>query len=144
VGAWPPNQSLWTVGLTASYNLFAGGGQEAAISQAEQAWKSQQDTLRDEKASLRTALQQAWTSYRSAFDRMPVQDLAMQVGQQRFETVNRLFEAGQAQYLDFEQAETNLIQSQESQLSAVLSAAQASVAYQKALGLGFEDEGGKE
>jgi outer membrane protein TolC len=144
VGAWPPNQSLWTVGLTASYNLFAGGGQEAAISQAEQAWKSQQDTLRDEKASLRTALQQAWTSYRSAFDRMPVQDLAMQVGQQRFETVNRLFEAGQAQYLDFEQAETNLIQSQENQLSAVLSAAQASVAYQKALGLGFEDEGGKQ
>jgi len=143
-GAWPPSQSLWTVGLTASYNLFAGGGQEAAIRQAEQAWKAQQDTLRDEKSSLRTALQQAWAAYRSAYDRLPVQDLAMQVGQQRFETVNRLFEAGQAQYLDFEQAETNLIQSQESQLSAVLSAAQASVAYQKALGLGFEDEGGKE
>jgi outer membrane protein TolC len=143
-GAWPPNQSLWTVGLTASFNLFAGGGQEAAIRQAEQTWRGQQDTLRDEQATLRTALQQAWVSYRSAYDRLPVQDLAMQVGQQRFETVNRLFEAGQTQYLDFEQAETNLIQSQENQLSAVLSAAQACVGYQKALGLGFEDEGGKE
>ncbi len=138
-GAWPPSQNLWTVGLSASYDLFAGGGQEAAIREARLNWEAGQAALEDTLHSLQAALSQAWAGYRSATLRLPVEALAVKVGRERFETVNRLFEAGQAQYLDFEQAENNLIQSEEQQLSALLSAAQSFAGYEKALGLGLEN-----
>ena len=99
--ALPPSTSKANLGLTLSYDLFTGGGDEAKIGQAWQGWQASLENQRNTLNTLKVALKQAWLSDRGDFDRLPIEDLAVEVGVERFNTVNRLFEAGQAQYPGF-------------------------------------------
>jgi len=139
---WPPDSSGWWTGLSLSYPLFAGGGQEAAIRAARRSYEGSLATLGDTRTSLRASLFQAWQAYSVGFARMPVLRLDAAASTERYKTVEALYQAGRAGYLDFEQAEGTITQAEQSLLSGRLIVAQAEADWVKALGLTLEDEGG--
>jgi outer membrane protein TolC len=141
-GAWPPDSSGWSTGLSLSYPLFAGGGQEAAIRAARWSYEGSLATLTDTRTALRASLFQAWEVFRVGFDRMPVLRLDAEASTERYKTVEALYQSGRAGYLDFEQAQGTLTQSEQSLLSGRLIVAQAEADWVKALGMTLEDEGG--
>jgi outer membrane protein TolC len=136
---WGPSNQSYGAGLNLSFNLFNGGGQVAAISQARAQLDASRQDLVDAIHAARSNLRKAWASYQSAFDRLPVQDLAKAAGEERFKTVGALYQSGRAAYLDYEQAESIYTQAQQQDLSTGLNAATAQANYQNALGLGLED-----
>jgi outer membrane protein TolC len=139
-GAWPPDRSGWNAGMAVSLPIFSGGGDLAAIDQARHAWIGRH-TLDDTRASARSDLFAAWTSYLSTEQHQPVFTLDEDAATERFRTVQGLYEAGQATYLDFEQAEASLTQAQQRRLSGRLDLAQANTQFRQALGLTLDDEG---
>ncbi|MEK7475366.1 MAG: TolC family protein [Candidatus Coatesbacteria bacterium] len=141
-GTWPPDSSGWSTGLSLSYPLFAGGGQEASIRAARWSYEGSLATLADTRTALRAALFQAWEVFRVGFDRLPVLRLDAEASAERYKTVEALYQSGRAGYLDFEQAQGALTQAEQSLLSGRLSVAQAEADWVKALGLTLEDEGG--
>jgi outer membrane protein TolC len=137
---WPPDRSGWNAGLTATLPLFSGGGDVAAINQARHAWIGSRDTLDDTRAAARSDLFAAWASFVSGHEHQPVFQLDADAATERFRTVQGLYEAGQASYLDFEQAEGSLTQAQQRLLSGRLDLAQAVTQFAQALGRTLEDE----
>ena len=140
-GAWPPSRSSWSAGVTVSLPLFSGGGDWFAVSQARHSLFSEQKNRDDLRASLRDQLFGAWASFRSTYDRMPVLKLGSEMADERFKTVQALYESGRAAYLDFDQADSALTQAQQQLLSGKLALSQSKTDYDKALGLTLEDEG---
>lgn len=140
--AWPPDSAGWSAGLSLSYPLFAGGGQEAAIRAARSSYEGSRATLADTRTALRASLFQAWQAFRVGFARMPVLRLDAAASTERYRTVEALYQAGSAGYLDFEQAEGTITQAEQSLLSGQLIVAQVEADWMKALGMTLEDEGG--
>lgn len=134
----------WTAGVTLSYNLFEGGANEASISSANAALAASQANLSNVRHTTQVALARAWASYLSDYQRLPLASQATAAGDERYKTVGKLYEAGLAEYLDYEQAEEIFTQAQQSELSANLSAVQSQAAYENALGHTLEDEIGEE
>lgn len=135
----PPQSWSWSAGLNISYQLFAGGGLEAAITQAKQALDQAKITVGDQQHQLTAALLKAWTAYVTDVDRLPSAAMAVRAGVDRFATVGALYQAGREEFLDYEQAESIYSGAQTQQLSNLLSAAQAQVAYRNTVGLLLED-----
>jgi len=122
-----------------SYELFAGGGLEAAITQADEALSQAKETVTDQRHQLEAAFIKAWIGYSSGYQRLPSLAMAVHAGIDRYETVGALYQAGREQFLDYEQAESIYSGSQTQQLGALLAAAQAQVVYRNALGVTLED-----
>jgi outer membrane protein TolC len=139
--AWGPSERTWSAGLNLSFNLFAGGADLAQINQASANLEASHKDLENSLSQLQASLHKAWASYSSSFERLPVERLAMAAGEERFKTVQTLYQAGRAAFLDYEQAESIYTQAQQQELSADLSAAQSRAAYQNALGVTLEEAG---
>ena len=136
---WGPDSNQWQAGLSLSYQLFSGGGLEAAITQANLAVEQARVTLADQEHDLQSALLKAWTSYAGAVLRLPSAEMAVKAGVDRFDTVGALYQAGREAYLDYEQAESIYSGAQTQQLSNLLSAAQSQLAYRNAAGITLEE-----
>ncbi len=135
---WGPRNRLWQASLNVSYELFAGGALEAAITQADLARRQAYVTVDDQKRQLQAALFKAWTALGTAWERLPSAQMAIQAGADRFATVGALYQSGREEFLDYEQAESIYSGSQTAALSALLAAAQAQVSYRGAVGLTLE------
>jgi outer membrane protein TolC len=143
-----PSQSQALAGLTLKFNLFSGGAQEAAIKQADLSLQASRQDLEQLRIQIQASLHKAWTSFLSDYERLPVIHLATAAGEERFKTVQKLYEAGRAAFLDYEQAESIYTQAQQQELTETRAATQAQAAYENAMGRGIEwalasgDEGG--
>jgi outer membrane protein TolC len=137
--AWPPKDTLWSLGLNASYNLFAGGGEEAAIRETAANLMASQDSLSDQELSLGYQLYQAWTNYQATWERLPVNQLELDAANDQLRTTENLYQAGRKSFFEFEQAQSNLTSRLQAQLSGRLDLVQALAAYEKGLGLTLED-----
>jgi outer membrane protein TolC len=137
---WPATAGSWSAGLSLNYDLFQGFGPEASIRQAKQALEASQQALDLALFSVESGLHDAWAQYRSAWLRLPQVEMSLKVGEERFRTVERLYQSGMAAFLDYEQAQSGYTNSQQSQLSADLSAAQSLAQYENALGKGLEEK----
>jgi outer membrane protein TolC len=135
----PPKSWSWSAGLNINYELFAGGGMEAAIRQSRLALEQAKVGLADQQHQLTAALLKAWTAYLTNVDRLPSAAMAVRAGVDRFATVGALYQAGREAFLDYEQAESIYSGAQTQQLSNLLSAAQAQVDYRSAVGMVLED-----
>jgi outer membrane protein TolC len=129
----------WTAGLSLNYNLFAGGADEAAVTQAKAALEASRQTLANLRMQLQVSLHRAWVAYTTDYQHVPLTHMATLAGVERYKTVGKLYEAGLAQYLDYEQAEEIYTSAQQSELSANLSAVQAQASYENALGRTLKD-----
>ncbi|HTB23155.1 MAG TPA: TolC family protein [bacterium] len=136
---WGPRNREWQGSLNLSYELFAGGGAEAAITQADQALKQAQTTADDELHQWEAALLKAWTAYIGGYERLPSAAMAVRAGADRFATVGALYQSGREEFLDYEQAESIYSGAQSGLLGQLLAAAEAQVAYKNALGMTLED-----
>jgi outer membrane protein TolC len=136
---WGPRNKFWQASLDVSYTLFAGGGMEAAITQADEALEQAKSTVNDEQHQLAADLLKAWTGYIGAYQRLPSAQMAVRAGADRFATVGALYQAGREEFLDYEQAESIYSGSQTGLLGALLSAAEAQVAYKNAVGMTLEE-----
>lgn len=136
---WGPPNKVWQGSLNVSYELFAGGGLEAAITQADEALKQAKVAVDDQEHQLQAALFKAWTAYISGYQRLPSAAMAMRAGADRFATVGALYQAGREEFLDYEQAESIYSGSQTGLLSSLLAGAQAQVAYKNAVGVTLEE-----
>jgi outer membrane protein len=135
---WGPTNKYWQASLNFSYELFAGGGLEAAITQADQALDQAKVTVGDQQHQLAAALFKAWTAYIGAYQRMPGAHMAVRAGADRFATVGALYQAGREEFLDYEQAESIYSGAQTGYLSELLAAAEAQIAYRNAVGVTLE------
>jgi outer membrane protein len=133
-----PNQNQFLAGLTLKFNLFTGGGQEASIRQADLSLQASSQDLRDLRIQIQSALHKAWANFLGDYERLPVAHMATAAGEERFKTVQKLYEAGRAAFLDYEQAESIYTQAQQQELQEILSAALAGATYDNALGKGLE------
>jgi outer membrane protein TolC len=135
---WGPKNKLWQGSLNFSYELFAGGGLEAAITQADQALNQAKVTVDDQQHQLEAALLKAWTGYIGDYQRLPTGVMAIRAGADRFATVGALYQAGREEFLDYEQAESIYSGAQTGMLNYLLAAAEAQVAYKNAVGVTLE------
>jgi outer membrane protein TolC len=135
---WGPRNKFWQASLDVSYTLFAGGGMEAAITQADEALDQAKSTVNDEQDQLASALFKAWTGYIGAYQRLPSVQMAVRAGADRFATVGALYQAGREEFLDYEQAESIYSGSQTGLLGALLTAAEAQITYKNAVGMTLE------
>ena len=136
---WGPDEFQATGSLNLSFNLFNGGGNLAAVHQAQAQLDGSRQDLQTLLNQLRAGLDKAWATYKADVDRLPTTVMATKAGAERFETVGILYTAGRDQYLDYEQAEQIYTSAQQQELSDRMAAAQAEAGYQNALGLGLED-----
>jgi outer membrane protein TolC len=136
--SWGPGERQWSAGLNLNFNLFSGGAGEAGVSQAKLEIQAGQAGLQSELFQLEASVRKAWANYQAAFERLPVSQMAADAGQERFKTVQKLYEAGRTAFLDYEQAESIYSQAQQQLLSAKLGALQAQIQFEFALGLGLE------
>jgi outer membrane protein TolC len=132
-------EDSWSAGLSVNFNLFAGGADEASITQAKAVLAAAQETLSNLRMQLQVSLHKAWVSYISDTQHVPLTHLATLAGEERYKTVGKLYEAGLAQYLDYEQAEEIYTSAQQDELSANLNAVQAQAQYENALGRTLSD-----
>jgi outer membrane protein TolC len=134
----PPQDWQWSVGLNVSYEIFGGGAQEAAVTQARLALRQAQTAAEDQEHQLKAALYRQWLAYLSDARRLPSAAMAVQAGEDRYETVGALYQAGREQYLDYEQAESIYSSAQTQELSALLAAAQSQISFRNAVGVTLE------
>jgi adhesin transport system outer membrane protein len=135
---WGPSSFQAVGSLNLSFNLFNGGGNLAAIHQAQALVDASRQDLQTLEYQLKAGLDKAWAAYKADFDRLPTTLMATKAGEERFKTVGVLYTAGMDQYLDYEQAEQIYTSAQQQELSDRLAAAQSQVTYQNALGAGLE------
>ena len=137
--SWGPDSKAWSASLSLGFNLFAGGANAAAINQASDSLDASRQDLSNTLSMLEASLHKAWASYTSSYQRLPVVQQATAAGEERFKTVEVLYQSGRAAFLDYEQAESISTQAQQQELSADLSAAQARAEYLNVLGLSLEE-----
>ncbi len=135
---WGPRNKEWQASLNFSYNLFAGGADEAAVTQADLALAAARATVDSQREQLEAAFQRAWVAYVTSFQRLPSAEMSVRAGVDRFATVGALYQAGREEFLDYEQAESIYSGAQTQRLSALLTAVQDQVAYRYAMGVTLE------
>jgi outer membrane protein TolC len=137
---WPPDQTVWTLGLTANYDLFSGGARSALVRQDAENLASTQDSLKDLQLSLQAQLYQAWAGYQAAFDRLPVTRMQLEAATQQLSTTENLYQAGRKAFWEFEQAQSNLTGQSQNELASRLDVMQNAASFERALGLILEED----
>ena len=136
---WGPDTRSWSASLNLGFNLFGGGASVAAINEASANLDAARQDLSNTLSELEASLHKAWASYTSSYHRLPIAAQATAAGEERFKTVEVLYQSGRAAFLDYEQAESIYTQAQQQELSVDLSAAQARAAHLNILGVSLED-----
>jgi len=137
---WPPDEEEWSVGLSLSFSLFEGGSRIAEVSKAKSQLKEKEAEEKSLKDSLIFTLQEAWTEFQNAFDKVDVQKKYLEAAEERAKIASAQYSTGLISFDDWTIIEDNLASAQKAYLNAQAEALIVQAWWIKVKGGILEDE----
>ncbi len=137
---WPPDDEEWSVGVSVSFPLFEGGSRIAQVSKARSQLKEKEAEEKSVKDRLIFTLQEAWTEFQDAFDKVNVQKKYLEAAKERAKIASAQYSTGLISFDDWTIIEDNLANAQKAYLNAQAEAMIAQAWWIKVKGGTLEDE----
>ncbi|MFH1282349.1 MAG: TolC family protein [bacterium] len=116
--SWPPQEEKWSVGVTMSLPIFEGGSKIAEVSKAKAEFKQAQETERSGRDGVIYTLQEAWTDFKNAVDKISVQHKYLEAAQARAKIANAEYSTGLISFDDWIIIEDNLVSTKKAFLNS--------------------------
>ena len=100
------------LGLTLNWNLFDGGQKKILEENAKINMETESLTREQIIVELRRDIDNAWGNYQNALYILNVEQNSLEINRLNLDRTSELFNAGQANSVDFRQAQLNLLQSE--------------------------------
>ncbi|RLI00641.1 TolC family protein [Candidatus Bathyarchaeota archaeon] len=137
---WPPDDEEWLVGVSVSFSLSEGGSRIAKVSKARSQLKEKEAEKKSVKDSFIFTLQEAWTEFQDAFDKVNVQKKYLEAAKERAKIASAQYSTGLISFDDWTIIEDNLANAQKTYLNAQAEAMIAQAWWIKIKGGTLEDE----
>ena len=134
---FPPDNASWSAGLSLSYPLFSGGKDFFGVRRAGEDLSRSQKDLENVKRQTGLSLDDAYQGLVNAVQSATVQKEFLAAARERAEISRAQYTTGLLSYQDWDQIETDLIDSQKRELAAARDAAAAEAEWEKIQGKGF-------
>ncbi len=134
---FPLDTDSWSAGLVASYPIFSGLHDLFNIRQAKVELKKSSAQLESARRGIEMALENAYAGFWDALGASEVQRQFLAAAEERAQIARAQYSTGLISFQDWDIIESDLINTQKQNLSALRDAATAGAAWKKAQGKGF-------
>jgi outer membrane protein TolC len=131
---WPPDEDEWSVGLVLSFPLYEGGSRIAEVSRATAELNRTQADERSERDSVVLALEETWTDFKDAVDRVLVRKKFFEATSERAKIARAQYANGLISFDNWTIIEDDLVRDQKSFLEAQADALNAEALWIQAKG----------
>ncbi len=134
-----PGTRSWSFGFSLSLPLFSNGPTYYADNNkaARSALKSGEDSLRSTRQRLENSIVSSYYSYQNAADSARSIDAVLKANDERYEESRIHYQAGQISFIDLENIEQSLVDSQLNRLNYLKNANVAWIGVENLLGVGL-------
>ena len=117
---WLPDEDTyaWSVGVSVSLPIFEGGKRIAKVSKAKAGLNKAQADERSGRDSIIFTLEETWTEFQNAADRVSVQRKYLEAAKERAKIANAQYSTGLTSFNDWIIIEDNLVNAKKSFLNA--------------------------
>jgi len=117
---WLPDEDTyaWSVGVSVSLPIFEGGSRIAKISKAKAGLNKAQADERSGRDSIIFTLEETWTEFQNATDKVSVQRKYLEAAKERAKIANAQYSTGLTSFNDWIIIEDNLVNAKKSFLNA--------------------------
>lgn len=115
---WPPENEQWSAGVSLSFPLFTGGSRIAKVSKAKAQLKQAEADERSGRDSVLVTLEEAWTEFQNAIDKISVQQRYLQAAEERAKIANAQYSTGLISFDDWIIIENNLVSTEKAFLDS--------------------------
>ena len=117
---WLPDEDTyaWSVGVSVSLPIFEGGKRIAKVSKAKAGLNKAQADERSGRDSIIFTLEETWTEFQNAADRVSVQRKYLEAAKERAKIANAQYSTGLTSFNDWVIIEDNLVNAKKSFLNA--------------------------
>jgi len=115
---WPPDGEQWSAGLSLSFPIFEGGSRIAKVSKAKAELNQAQADERSGHDSVIFTLEEAWTEFQDAIDKISVQRKYLGAAEERAKIANAQYSTGLISFDDWIIIEDNLVSTKKSFLDS--------------------------
>ncbi len=139
---WPPDEDEWSVGLVLSFPLYEGGSRTAEVSRATAELNRTRADERSERDSVVLALEETWTDFQDAVDRVLVRQKFFEATRERAKIARAQYANGLISFDNWTIIEDDLVRDQKAFLEAQADALNAEALWIQAKGgtLEYEQE----
>lgn len=116
--SWPPDNDLWSAGVTLSFPIFEGGSRISEVSKARAVLEQKQAEERSGRDSVILTLEETWTELQDAIDEVLVQEKYLAAVEERARIAGAQYSSGLISFDDWVIIEDNLINARKSFLNA--------------------------
>jgi len=143
-GPWPPEQDRMVIGLSLSWNLYAGGAPSARLRSQTAAKASAEAAFTDTLMTAREDLHTAQSGLIDAISQVKVRETLFEAAKLQAEIARRQYSLGLVTFLDWDQTENALIDAERSLLASRRDAVLALATWERARGQRLSDLRGQE
>ena len=117
---WRPDEDTyaWSVGVSVSLPIFEGGKRIAKVSKAKAGLNKAQADERSGRDSIIFTLEETWTEFQNAADKVSVQRKYLEAAKERAKIANAQYSTGLTSFNDWIIIEDNLVNAKKSFLNA--------------------------
>ncbi len=117
---WLPDEDTyaWSVGVSVSLPIFEGGSRIAKVSKAKAGLNKAQADERSGRDSIIFTLEETWTEFQNATDKVSVQRKYLEAAKERAKIANAQYSTGLTSFNDWIIIEDNLVNAKKSFLNA--------------------------
>ena len=117
---WRPDEDTyaWSVGVSVSLPIFEGGSRIAKVSKAKAGLNKAQADERSGRDSIIFTLEETWTEFQNATDKVSVQRKYLEAAKERAKIANAQYSTGLTSFNDWIIIEDNLVNAKKSFLNA--------------------------
>ncbi|MBI2609027.1 MAG: TolC family protein [Deltaproteobacteria bacterium] len=129
-----PNKKAWSYGLEFSWALFSGLETYAATRAAKENYAKEDFTLQNTVLSIDSDLKETYTNYKFAKEKVEIKKSQLEAALERAAVVEEEYSSGLKNFLDWEQSQSILTQTERQYLVAQRDALNALASFEKAQG----------
>ena len=117
---WLPDEDTyaWSVGVSVSLPIFEGGSRIAKVSKAKAGLNKAQADERSGRDSIIFTLEETWTDFQNAADKVSVQSKYLEAAKERAKIANAQYSTGLVSFNDWIIIEDNIVSAKKSFLNA--------------------------
>lgn len=117
---WRPDEDTyaWSVGVSVSLPIFEGGSRIAKVSKAKSGLNKAQADERSGRDSIIFTLEETWTEFQNAADKVSVQRKYLEAAKERAKIANAQYSTGLTSFNDWIIIEDNIVNAKKSFLNA--------------------------
>ncbi len=131
----PPDKKAWSYGLEFSWALFSGLETYAATRAARENYVKDDFTLQDTVLTIDSELKDAYTTYRYARNKVSITKAQLAAARSRAAVVEEEYSSGLKTFLDWEQSQALLTQTEKQHLTSERDAVVSLADFEKARGM---------